>query len=254
VTITDRSPRRTPRELTDPATRSGIRAEDASSVAIAKVLVVAGDHVWAQSMERLMVTDGFEVTIDNTGDPVVDGNAVLTCDVAIVDLDIHPRSGVEICRAFRDRSPVPVIALGDRVDEQVFLAAFDAGVDQCVDIRISYRQLHARMRSVLRRTRTITVGPEIVGPVQLDRTLRTFRVRGTDVALTEREFVVLELLVSRTGRVTSRRALLESRGPGASSDWSLDLIIRRLRERLRSVDAPCRITVVRSVGFLFDVE
>lgn len=235
------SPPPTPR-TTDPAN------------AVASVLLAVDGPTWLHDVLPELTREGFHCVVDPTGESALDSDLVSAVDIAIVDLGLRHMSGVAVCAAFRSRSDAPIIAVVGVRDEGSVLDAFAAGADHVALSDVSARQVIARMRALLRRwppgTGRAAVVP--VGPVQLDD-LDGALVHGRRVPLLREEYEVLRALLQRPGRVVTRREL-QGLGLGAPSSRSLDVVVRRLRQKLEAIDGIRRIRAVRGVGFRFDAE
>ena len=224
---------------------------------VARLLVVSEQDRWADQLVRGLVSEGFGVVHDRTGDRLLEPDERGGIDVVIVDLRMRLRSGLALCAGVRARSSVPVLAVGSDTDESGVLAAYAAGVDQFVADDASPRLVVARVRALLRRVPSSAPAPvtppagEV--PVTVDETTGTVLLGGVVVRLSRREMQVLRVLVARPGRVVTR-AELTGAWPALSSDRRLDFVIRRLRQKLESVDGTRRINAVRGVGFRFELE
>ncbi len=222
---------------------------------VASIVVIADESVWRQRTAAFLANEGLAVVVDPLGDAAFDARA-RDADAAVIDLRLSARPATEVCAVWRTQSTAPILALANTRDEATVLDAFAAGADHVASIDVTDRQLLARLRSVLRRapsrrgTRTeAVVAPS---PILLDVDRRVALVQGTKVFVTQQEFEFLELLIKRAGRVVSRSELSASLRSVSSSDRAVDFFVRRLREKLESVDGQRRIIVVRGVGFRFE--
>lgn len=223
---------------------------------VGSLLIVADVRRWVDETAAYLRAEGFEITVDATGRSV-DGVAPADTDALLVDFGLTARPGPEICAAWRDRTEAPIFAVAAGDDEATAIAAFAAGVDAFCSSDVSQRQLLARIRSMLRRfpprRRALASVPDDL-PVGLDEQTRCAVVLGTKIPLTDAEFAVLRVLVLRAGRVVSRDELVEALHTGKDRfrDRSLDFVVRRVREKLETVDTGRRIMTVRGVGFRFE--
>jgi DNA-binding response OmpR family regulator len=182
-------------------------------------------------------------------------------DVVILDVMLPGLDGLEVCRALR-RDPetrrLPVIMLTAKADEVDRVVGLELGADDYVVKPFSPRELVARVRALLRRTRDGEAGPapRRAGDLVLDEARHAVAVKGSPVELTAREFGLLAALMRASGRVLSREQLLESVWgyPRAAEIESrtVDVHVRRLREKLGPEAR--RIVTVKAVGYRFDAE
>jgi DNA-binding response OmpR family regulator len=140
---------------------------------------------------------------------------------------------VEVCRRLRERSPVAIIVVTARGEEPERVLALDAGADDYLVKPFGLAELLARIRAVLRRVRP---GGEVLrhGPLTMDLRTRKVTVSGSEVALTPKEFDLLECLAADPGRVMSRQQILES---AWDAHWYgptkvLDVHVAALRRKL----------------------
>jgi DNA-binding response OmpR family regulator len=175
-------------------------------------------------------------------------------DAILLDLMLPGMDGLEVCRRIREKSGVPVIMLTAKGDEADRVVGLELGADDYVAKPFSSRELLARLRAVLRRSRPAAAHKElVVGDLVVDVDGRSAR-RGADaVELTGLEFDILVALARRPGRVVPREALLEQAGRGdvTVSDRTVDVHVSHLRRKLGDDPrAPRLIKTVRGVGYV----
>jgi DNA-binding response OmpR family regulator len=177
-------------------------------------------------------------------------------DVVLLDLMLPGLGGLEVCRALRARSDVPVIVLTARGEEADRVMGLELGADDYLAKPFSPRELLARIRAVTRRAKG-RAGPAQrpvrVGSLVVDPSARSVTLRGQLVELTAYEFALLHALAERSGRVLSREQLMEFATGSAeeSFDRSVDVHVSRLRHKLG--DDPKRprlIKTVRGAGYV----
>lgn len=157
-------------------------------------------------------------------------------DLAIVDLGLPDRDGIELIRRVRTWSAVPIIVLSARTDEAQKIAALDAGADDYVTKPFGAAELLARVRAALRRNATGALpAAEIrLGNIVIDLARRELRGAPPQVHLTPLEYRVLEYLARQPGTIVKQDPLIrEVWGPGQVGDTrSLRVCIRNLRGKL----------------------
>jgi DNA-binding response OmpR family regulator len=169
-------------------------------------------------------------------------------ELVVLDIGLPGIDGFEVCR--RISGQVPVIMLTARDEEPDRVAGLEVGADDYVSKPFSPRELIARIRAVLRRSGQPSSAQDVtsLGPVTLARGAREVRVEGREVALTQREFDLLEYLLRHAGHVVTRDQLLESVwgfvSPGETR--TVEVHIAQLRKKLGHPEV---IRTVRGLGY-----
>lgn len=225
------------------------------SPVVASVVVVADDGSWSRDFIDYVSREGFDAVADPGGHSAFDGR-LRTRDAVVIDLGLTARSGTAVCVAWRRRSDASILAVSSRGDEEMVLQAYAAGADNFASLDTSHRQLVARLRSLLRRNppARASTDPTSTLPVLLGDDGHSAFVDGRQVTLTDLEYEVLNLLLSRPGAVVPRRELARLLALSSSSSRTVDFFVRRLRDKLEAVDTKRRIVAVRGVGFRFQVD
>ena len=225
----------------------------------ARVLVGEDDPNVAEVVVRYLEREGFEASA------VVDGYAALARaeerppDIVVLDLMLPGLDGLEVCRRLRASTPVPVIMLTARGEEDDRIVGLDVGADDYVTKPFSPRELTARVKAVLRRATTPSVtggtGDVLVArDLVIDSASHEVRRGGEPVALTAREFDLLRFLAQRPRQVFRREELLEQVWGYTYGDAATVTVhIRRLREKIeRDPSRPTHLKVVWGTGYKFD--
>lgn len=183
--------------------------------------------------------------------------AAQSMDLAIVDWMLPGGSGLEFVRALRKDplySNLPVIMLTARTEEHDITAGLDAGADDYVTKPFSPRELHSRIKALLRRTQDFKGDAAIVhGPLSLDIAAHRLLANGEEVTLGHTEFKLLSFLMKNPDRVYSRTQLLDHVwGPGTFiEERTVDVHILRLRKSLKPHEADSMLDTVRGAGYRF---
>jgi DNA-binding response OmpR family regulator len=221
---------------------------------VATVLVVDDEPIVREVVVRYLEREGFD-TLE-----AADGDGARTLlereapDLVVLDVMLPGTDGLALCRWIRSRSELPVIMLTARGEEADRIVGLELGADDYVTKPFSPRELAARVRSVLRRTRTGTVTGERIafGDVELDAGTREVRKGGADVRLTAKEFDLLWFLASHPRRVFGRDQLM-SRVWGyeaAVDTGTVTVHVRRLREKIEvDPSSPRHLQTVWGVGY-----
>jgi DNA-binding response OmpR family regulator len=196
----------------------------------ASVLVVEDDRGIATQLVRGLSRNGYAVDHVTTGGDALSRDDP---DVVLLDLGLPDGDGVDICRRLRQRSRVAIIVVTARGEEPDRVLALDAGADDYMVKPFGLAELLARIRAVLRR---VHPGDGVLrhGPLAVDVRARKVTVAGREVALTPKEFDILECLAADPGRVVSRQEILDS---AWDAHWYgptkvLDVHVAALRRKL----------------------
>jgi DNA-binding response OmpR family regulator len=223
---------------------SGSAGPAVTSEASTSVLVVEDDSSIATQLVRGLTRGGYQVDHVETGGAAL---ARQTADVVLLDLELPDADGVQVCRKLRERSDAAIIVITAHGEEPDRVMALDAGADDYLVKPFGLAELQARIRAVLRRVRP---GGEIVrhGPLVIDLRTRRVTMDGAEIALTPKEFDILECLAADPGRVVSRQEILEA---AWDAHWYgptkvLDVHVAALRKKL---GAPGLIETVYGRGF-----
>jgi len=182
-----------------------------------------------------------------------------TFDAVLVDVMMPGIDGLEVVRRIRAKSSsVPVLMLTARGDETDRVVGLEIGADDYIAKPFSPRELLARVRAVLRRSKPETLAERLaVGDVVADVGARQVEVGGQPVELTGIEFDILVALMRRPGRVVPRDALLSEAGRSdvVVGERTVDVHISHLRAKLGDDPrSPRRIKTVRGVGYVLARE
>ena len=164
-------------------------------------------------------------------------------DIVVLDVMLPRINGLDVCRALREESQIPIIMLTARVEEEDRLSGLELGADDYITKPFSPRELAARVRAVLRRSGSDNTapGPPIlsVGPVEVDHWYRRVRVNGTEVRLTPTEFRLLALLMRQQGRTFTRDEIINRvlNDDFDGFDRTVDAHVSSLRRKLGSADS-----------------
>ena len=169
-----------------------------------RVLVVEDDEGIAWPLRRGLSRSGYQVQTAANGREAL---AAAPVDVVLLDLGLPDMDGLEVCRKLRDYSGAAMIVVTARGEEGDRVTALDEGADDYLVKPFGLAELEARIRAVLRRVRP-TGTYYVVGGLSVDPRARKVTVDGAEVALTPKEFDILECLVADPGRAISRHELL----------------------------------------------
>ena len=222
-----------------------------------KILVVDDEALMVKGIRFNLQNDGYEVITGSDGNEAVELAKDPHLDLIILDVMMPRMDGLTACAKIRETSNVPIILLTAKADDMDKLLGFDCGADDYVTKPFNILELKARIRALLRRSKSSTEGQDNIleaGHIRLDLDARNAYNSGKLVELTAKEFDVIEFLMRNANRVYSRETLLDSiwAYEYRSDIRTLDVHIRRLREKLEKDPAkPEYIMTKWGVGYYF---
>ncbi len=214
------------------------------------LLVVEDDLRLSRLLKRLLTQDRHIVETAPNAEDGLEIATSIELDAIILDVGLPDRSGFDVARALRHKgSSVPILmltardAIGDRVE------GLDAGADDYLVKPFAYEELLARLRALGRRPPARRSSSLKSGGIELEEATRRVCVEGQNVALSQREFSILECLLRRPGQVLSRDQLLDYAWPYgvALTPNTVEAYIHLLREKLGP--AGRQIETVRGLGY-----
>ena len=217
-----------------------------------RVLIVEDEPSYVAALEVSLGAEGFEVDAAPDGKAALEHFRAARPDVILLDLMLPALPGLDVLRAVRRESDVPVIVVSAKGAEADIVSALELGADDYVTKPYSVRELVARIRAATRRSGA-AAGAELLtaGALSLDLATRRLRLPSGEQDLPKKEFEVLQLLMQRPGRVVPREEFLDEVWgfAWAGDTRSLDQHVRRLRRRLEADPAAPGIEAVRGVGY-----
>jgi two-component system KDP operon response regulator KdpE len=218
-----------------------------------RILVVDDERQITRVLRTSLQSSGYEVVVANDGSEAFDLFTRTPPDLVITDLSMPKMDGLELTRAIRATSEVPIIVLSVREQEPIKVAALDEGADDYVTKPFSMQELLARVRANLRKGARVEPPPTVinVGEVHIDTATRRVSVSGTEIHLTPKEFDLLLQLASHPDKVLTHRQLLRAVWGSAGDDQPeyLRVLVAQLRKKLDSQDTSRYIESEPWVGY-----
>jgi two-component system KDP operon response regulator KdpE len=223
-----------------------------------RILVVDDETQITRVLKTTLSSNGYEVKTAADGESGYEALSWLP-DLIITDLSMPGMSGVELCRAVRERSQTPIIVLSVRGEEKSKIEALDAGADDYVTKPFSVNELLARVRANLRRVAAAneeTIDPVDEGDFHIDPESRLVRVGSREVHLTPKEFELLLFMARHPNKVLTHRILLNAVWGGESVQQPeyLRVFINQLRKKIEPEETPQYILTDPWVGYRFHPE
>ena len=227
------------------------------------VLVIEDEENLVEALRFNLEREGYQVHTAQDGEQGLDAARQVSPDLIILDIMLPALDGLEICRILRRESDVPILILTAKGEEIDRVVGLELGADDYVTKPFSMRELLARARGMLRRSRVASEassGPRLrqllkVGDLEIDLDSHIARLKGEPLNLKPREFDLLALLVANKGRAFTRDQILE-RVWGhdyVGESRTVDVHIRWLREKVQSYpNSPQGIITIRGVGYRFE--
>ncbi|MDO9565738.1 MAG: response regulator transcription factor [Candidatus Desulfaltia sp.] len=221
-----------------------------------KILVVDDDHDILTILKDNLELDGYKAFTATLGKNAISIFEKESIDLIVLDLMLPDINGVQVCRAVRAKSHVPIIMLTakDGVSDKVL--GLESGADDYLVKPFDYLELAARIKAQLRRSGSYLSGDEIfkVGDLRLNPEQREVEANEEKVILTKKEFDILFLLFKHAGKVIDRDTIKQEIWPGEKLyKWSrtLDVHIQHLRAKLeKNPEQPQYILTVPGVGYM----
>ena len=225
-----------------------------------QLLIIDDDHALVNLLKRFLDAEGFQTDAAYDHDTGLAAALAGHHELIILDVMLPGGSGFELLKALRHQSAVPVLLLTSRGEAVDRILGLEIGADDYLAKPFDPRELVARIRAVLRRTREAASGTtrsdhdEVlnVGDIELSLGTRNVTCGGKPVELTSVEFNVLELLLRNAGNVVTREQIAEVAlgRPLNSFDRSVDVHVSRLRKKLGSLPGNNDlIRPIRGIGY-----
>ena len=220
------------------------------------VLIVDDDVKLLQLLKAYFDKEGFITYTAGDGLEALQAVRMKNPDIMILDLMLPGLDGWEVCRKIRQDNDLPILMLTAREEESDRLVGLEIGADDYVTKPFSPKEVVARVKAILRRTRQAVIAPKAIqrGLLTIDLERHEVLKSGQHIDLTPTEFKLLELLVKNEGKVFSRLQMVEQT-QGYSYDGyerTIDAHIKNLRRKLEDdPKEPYNIVTVYGIGYKF---
>ena len=225
-----------------------------------RILIVEDEESLADSVRYNLEREGYVVGVAADGREAIEQFRSQPPSLVILDLMLPEISGLDVCRAIRAESEVPIIMVTAKDSEADKVTGLELGADDYVTKPFSVRELVSRVRAHLRRAGmrgdVEHLADEVLhgGPVEMDVARHEVRIRGDAVGFPPKEFELLETFLRRKDRLLTRMFLIEEVwGVDYVGDTkTLDVHVKRLRQKIESdPHEPTHLLTVRGLGYKF---
>ena len=223
-----------------------------------KILIVEDDRNLLDTLKYNLRKEGYEVVTAVDGPKALEIARIEKPDLIILDVMLPEVSGLEVCRILRKEMTTPILMLTARVEETDKIVGLEIGADDYMTKPFSLRELIARVRAMLRRTKMVETKLEAkadlltIGDIKIDIARHQVSKGAATLELTPKEFDLLAFLAGNKGFVFSRNQLLEKVwGYAFAGDTrTVDVHIRWLRQKLEdNPEKPSLLITVRGTGY-----
>lgn len=216
------------------------------------VLVVDDEPPIRRFLRTSLQAQGYRVVESESGVEALDRLRAGSADVVILDLGLPDMEGMEVIKAIRSRSSVPIVVLSSRNDEKGKVQALDLGADDYLTKPFGMEELVARIRTALRH-RFQQQGERAVysnGILSVDLVRRVVRVNGEETKLSRKEYDILSLLVAHAGKVLTHQFVLREVWKTPTDVQYLRIYIKQLRQKIEpDPQEPRYILTETGVGY-----
>jgi DNA-binding response OmpR family regulator len=216
-------------------------------IKVMRILLVEDNRRLSDSLRATLVEDGYAVDTSYDGVEGEDMALLAPYDIIILDIMLPKRDGIEVCRSLRDQkisTPILMLTARDALDDRVL--GLDSGADDYLVKPFEIKELHARLRALLRRDSGNKSGNLIIEDLRLDPSTHYVWRADTPLDLTAKEYSLLEYMMRNPNRLITREMVISHLWDYDQSIASnvVDVYIRRLR---RKVDDPFKIKLIETV-------
>ncbi len=219
-----------------------------------KILIVEDEKEIVKLLKYNLEKEGYLLVIATDGEAGFLAFKKSKPDLVILDLMLPKMDGIEVCKAVRRESQVPIIMLTAKKEETDRVLGLELGADDYITKPFSVRELMARIKSLFRRMTSLDAPASLkVGKLEIDLEKYEVHLNGKPVELSSKEFTFLKILLEAKGKVLSRDQLLEQvwgYDKGLEIDTrTVDQHVARLRAKLGTESE--RLMTVKNIGYKF---
>ncbi len=220
-----------------------------------RILLVEDDPQMARIIRRGLAENAYAVDAVSAGEDALYRAGLADYDAIVLDVMIPPPDGLEVCRRLRAEgaaTPILMLTARDAIADRV--GGLDAGADDYLVKPFQFEELLARLRALLRRRGAPDAPVVSVGGLELDTRSHRVRVEGQPIALTTKEYALLEYLARNAGRIVGRAEIADHVWDEEFDPFSnlIEVYVNRLRRNLEKVTPRKLIHTVRGAGYMLE--
>jgi DNA-binding response OmpR family regulator len=224
---------------------------------VAKILIVEDDLEFADVLSLWLETQGYLIEKANNGEDALQLLSSFKYDLLIFDWELPGVTGVNVCQTFRKQGgTTPILFLTGKSDIDSKVMGLETGADDYMCKPVDFRELGARLRTLLRRPSGLHSSVLTAAGITLDPDTHKVKVSGVEVSLSPREYSLLEFLMRHANKSYSSKALLDSvwTSDSAMSEDTVRSTMRGLRKKITLDGAECAIKTVAGFGYTISNE
>ncbi len=224
-----------------------------------KILIIEDEPVLAENIKSYFETEGYEVRVASDGSEGLIFFKMYDPDITVLDITLPKKDGWQVCREIREVSQKPIIMVSTKGDVFDKVLGLELGADDYMVKPIDNKELSARIKAVLRRCRAgvPTADDEVIRFENIEISLQKYelKLRGRSVNIPPKELELLYFLASNYNRVFTRDQLLDKVWgfDYLGDSRTVDVHIKRLREKLDGLSERWMIKTVWGVGYKFEI-
>ena len=225
-----------------------------------KILVIDDDIAICETLKNYFEKEGYEVKTVNDGISGIDSFKLYNPDIVLLDIVLSKKDGWQVCREIREVSNQPIIIISNKNDTFDKVLGLELGADDYVVKPFDIKELSARIKAVLRRTRLHSVSKndnEVIKFDNIEISLEKYELKlgGKSVSIPPKELELLHFLAYNRNRVFTRDQLLDKVWgfDYLGDSRTVDVHVKRLREKLEGVSDKWVLKTVWGVGYKFEI-
>ena len=223
------------------------------------ILIVDDEMNICELISLYAKKEGYEVAVANDGNEAVEKFRKLNPSIVILDIMLPGKDGWQVCREMREVGETPIIMLTAKGETFDKVQGLEMGADDYMVKPFEMKELMARVKAVLRRAAESQEESEdevVIGDLRINQTTHEATIRNKKLSLPLKEFELLTFLVKNKNKVFTREQLLEKIWgyDFVKDSRTVDVHIKRLREKIEGPKNPWRIQTVWRVGYKFEVK
>lgn len=222
-----------------------------------RILIIEDEPKLLRNLREGLSEEGFDVLTAADGEAGYRMATTEPIDLVLLDLMLPGMPGLELLTAMREQgrsTPVLVLTAKDGIGDRV--AGLDGGADDYLVKPFAFDELLARIRALLRRSSETQTRILRIGRLEVNTSQRRVTLSGSELALSAREYELLEYLIAHAGQVLSREEIARDvwRETGAVETNIIDVYVNYLRRKIEKLDHPALIHTIRGIGYCLKVD